>query len=275
MVRLTREGAPNLFIYKHDISLHRGRERRRRTVRRAPRARKSGALGRVSEWRRTFEFVPRIEAIAREAGALLLHYFHQRVKIEYKGDVDLVTVADRSSEKLIVERVRAAWPDHDIVGEEGTRQETGAEYRWYIDPLDGTTNFAHGYPVFCVSMGLERRGEMVAGVLYDPTRDELFAAEKGKGRLPERANRSVFRRRSGWANRCWRRDSRASSGTRTRTSTSITRSHCTRTECGARDRRRWTWRTWRAAAMTDSGNSISIRGIRRRERCWSPRPVAQ
>jgi len=128
-----------------------------------------------------FEFVPQIETIAREAGALLLHYFHQHVKIEYKGDVDLVTVADRASEKLIVERVRAAWPTHDIVGEEGTRQESGAEYRWYIDPLDGTTNFAHGYPVFCVSMGLERRGEMVAGVLYDPTRNELFAAEKGRG----------------------------------------------------------------------------------------------
>ncbi len=128
-----------------------------------------------------FEFVPRIEAIAREAGALLIQYFHQRVKIEYKGDVDLVTVADRASEKLIVERLRAQWPGHDIVGEEGTRQESGAEYRWYIDPLDGTTNFAHGYPVFCVSMGLQRDGEMVAGVLYDPTRDELFAAEKGKG----------------------------------------------------------------------------------------------
>jgi myo-inositol-1(or 4)-monophosphatase len=128
-----------------------------------------------------FQFVPQVQAIAREAGALLLHYFHQRVKIEYKGDVDLVTVADRTSEKLIVERVRSTWPQHDIVGEEGTRQETGAEYRWYIDPLDGTTNFAHGYPVFCVSMGLEHRGEMIAGVLYDPTRDELFAAEKGKG----------------------------------------------------------------------------------------------
>jgi myo-inositol-1(or 4)-monophosphatase len=128
-----------------------------------------------------FAFVPQAEAIAREAGALLLQYFHQRVKIEYKGDVDLVTVADRASEKLIVERVRAAWPGHDLVGEEGARQESGAEYRWYIDPLDGTTNFAHGYPVFCVSMGLELRGEMIAGMLYDPTRDELFAAEKGKG----------------------------------------------------------------------------------------------
>ncbi len=128
-----------------------------------------------------FEFVPRIEAIVREAGALLLQYFQQRVKIEYKGDVDLVTVADRASEKLIVERVRATWPTHDIVGEEGTRQESGADFRWYIDPLDGTTNFAHGYPVFCISMGLEHRGEMIAGVLYDPTRDELFAAERGKG----------------------------------------------------------------------------------------------
>jgi myo-inositol-1(or 4)-monophosphatase len=128
-----------------------------------------------------FQFVPQIEAISREAGALLLEYFRAHVKIEYKGDVDLVTVADRASEKLIVERVRAAWPGHDIVGEEGTRQESGADFRWYIDPLDGTTNFAHGYPVFCVSMGLEHKGEMVAGVLYDPTRDELFAAEKGKG----------------------------------------------------------------------------------------------
>ncbi|ABF41061.1 Inositol-1(or 4)-monophosphatase [Candidatus Koribacter versatilis Ellin345] len=128
-----------------------------------------------------FQFVSKIEAIAREAGALLLGYFHQRVKIEYKGDVDLVTVADRASEKLIVDRVRATWPGYDIVGEEGTRDESGSDYRWYIDPLDGTTNFAHGYPVFCVSMGLEHRGEMLAGVLYDPTRDELFAAEKGKG----------------------------------------------------------------------------------------------
>lgn len=128
-----------------------------------------------------FEFIPRIERIAREAGALLLQYFHQRVKIEYKGDVDLVTVADRASEKLIVERVRSDWPEHDIVGEEGTRRESGSDSRWYIDPLDGTTNFAHGYPVFCVSMGLEHRGEMIAGVLFDPTRDELFAAERGKG----------------------------------------------------------------------------------------------
>ena len=125
--------------------------------------------------------LPHIAAIAREAGALLMQYFHRRVKIEYKGDVDLVTEADRNSEKLIVERIRKKWPGHDIVGEEGTRTAFNSDYRWYVDPLDGTTNFAHGFPVFCVSMALEHKGQRIAGVLYDPTRDELFAAEKGKG----------------------------------------------------------------------------------------------
>ncbi|MBV9669699.1 MAG: inositol monophosphatase [Acidobacteriales bacterium] len=124
-----------------------------------------------------------IAPIAREAGALLMEHFERGVKTEYKGtgEVDLVTAADRASEKLIVERVRQQWPTHDIIGEEGSRTEQGSEWRWYIDPLDGTTNFAHGYPVFCVSIGVERSGEMIAGVLYDPTRDELFRAERGSG----------------------------------------------------------------------------------------------
>ncbi len=120
-------------------------------------------------------------AIAREAGQLLMPYFERRIGYEYKGDADLVTEADRASETLIVSRLRAAFPEHGIVGEEGTRDEHGSELRWYVDPLDGTTNFAHGFPVFCVSMGLERAGELVAGVVYDPTRDEIFAAEKGCG----------------------------------------------------------------------------------------------
>jgi myo-inositol-1(or 4)-monophosphatase len=127
------------------------------------------------------EFVPRMAEIAREAGALLMEFFHRRVKIEYKGDADLVTEADRSSEKLILQRIRAYWPDHEVIGEEGARIETGSDYRWYVDPLDGTTNFAHGFPVFCVSLGLTFRGKRNAAVLYDPTRDELFAAELGKG----------------------------------------------------------------------------------------------
>jgi myo-inositol-1(or 4)-monophosphatase len=127
------------------------------------------------------DFVPAMSEIAREAGALLMQHFHRRVEVEYKGEVDLVTVADRESEALITGRIRARWPRHDILAEEGTRTASGSEYLWYIDPLDGTTNFAHSFPVFCVSLALEHQGERIAGVLYDPTRDELFAAEKGGG----------------------------------------------------------------------------------------------
>jgi myo-inositol-1(or 4)-monophosphatase len=136
------------------------------------------------------ELVAKAEAIAREAGALLREYFHRGVQMEYKGDVDLVTEADRASEKLITERLRAAFPGHGVYGEEGTRSGLESEYRWYVDPLDGTTNFAHGFPVFCVVLGCERRakglgakedGEMVAGVIYDPLRDEMFSAERGRG----------------------------------------------------------------------------------------------
>ena len=121
-----------------------------------------------------------MQELAREAGSLLLSYFG-KVAIEYKGDVDLVTEADRRSEELIVGRIRKQWPQHDVMGEEGSRRETGSDFRWYVDPLDGTTNFAHGYPVFCISIALEHKGERIAGVIYDPTRDEMFAAEKGSG----------------------------------------------------------------------------------------------
>ncbi len=127
------------------------------------------------------DFVPAMQEIAREAGVLLMDYFRQRVKVEYKGDVDLVTVADRKSEALILERIRSRWPSHDVLGEEGARIETGSDYKWYIDPLDGTTNFAHGFPVFCISMALEYKGKRIAGVVYDPTRPEMFAAEQGSG----------------------------------------------------------------------------------------------
>ncbi|HZP23366.1 MAG TPA: inositol monophosphatase family protein [Terriglobales bacterium] len=127
-------------------------------------------------------YLPGLESIAREAGTLLMGHFASHVTIEYKGEVDLVTVADRSSEELIVGRLRERWPEHGIVAEEGTRSEIGADYRWYVDPLDGTTNFAHGYPVFCISIALARHdGQLEVGVLYDPTRDEMFSAERGAG----------------------------------------------------------------------------------------------
>ena len=135
-------------------------------------------------------FVPKAAPIAREAGVRLREFFLAGVATEYKGDVDLITVADRTVEQLIRERLAEAFPAHGIYGEEGTRERLDAEYRWYVDPLDGTTNFAHGFPQFCVSMGLEHRpagtpptcdGTLIAAVLYDPMRDELFTAERGRG----------------------------------------------------------------------------------------------
>ena len=162
----------------------------------------------------TLTFATPASKIALEAGALLRDFYRKGVATEYKSDVDLVTEADRASEKLIVERLHALFPEHGIYGEEGTRSHLESEYRWYIDPLDGTTNFAHGFPVFCVSMGLERAGleraglerrraslaasedgEVVAAVLYDPLRDELFTAEKGKGAYLNRARIHVSRTR--------------------------------------------------------------------------------
>ena len=135
-------------------------------------------------------WVPKAAEIAREAGAVLRDFFAQGVATEYKGDVDVVTVADRAAEKLIRERLSQAFPEHGVYGEEGTRDRLEGEFRWYVDPLDGTTNFAHGFPQFCVSMGLEQRpqsikpdedGTLVAAIIYDPLRDELFTAERGKG----------------------------------------------------------------------------------------------
>src|SRR3984885_3005361 len=132
------------------------------------------------------QFLPAMCEIAREAGALLMTYFQRHIKIEYKGDADLVTAADRASEKLIRERINSRSPSHDVLGEEQGLTDQGSEYRWYVDPLDGTTNFAHGFPVFCVSIALEhsmpgKNARRIAAVIFDPTRDELFSAEQGRG----------------------------------------------------------------------------------------------
>jgi myo-inositol-1(or 4)-monophosphatase len=119
--------------------------------------------------------------IAREAGSLLAHYYERRIGYELKGDYDLVTEADRASEKLVVERLNSYFPTHSVLGEESGLHDKNSEYRWYVDPLDGTTNFAHGYPMFNVTMGLEHNGEMICGVIFDPLRQEMFAAELGGG----------------------------------------------------------------------------------------------
>jgi myo-inositol-1(or 4)-monophosphatase len=121
-----------------------------------------------------------IEA-AREAGAILMTEFGRPVSISYKGEVDIVTQADRRSEQAIVTRLRSHFPKHAIVAEEGGGTETESPFRWHVDPLDGTTNFAHGYPCFAVSIGLEETGELIAGVIYQPVSGELFTAIKGEG----------------------------------------------------------------------------------------------
>jgi myo-inositol-1(or 4)-monophosphatase len=140
-----------------------------------------------SVWRRCAgvlameEFLEAAIATARKAGALLLPYFERRVRVEYKGEVDLVTEADRASERLILDELRKHFPHHAVVAEESGSHAGGSGYCWYVDPLDGTTNFAHGFPIFAVSIALEHDGEVMVGVVFDPTRDEMFAASRGQG----------------------------------------------------------------------------------------------
>jgi myo-inositol-1(or 4)-monophosphatase len=121
---------------------------------------------------------------AYDAGRVLLEKFGRKIKISKKGDINLVTEADLASEKLIIERIRSHYPKHAILAEESGEAvviEGGSEFKWIVDPLDGTTNYAHGYPCFAVNIALEHNGEIIVGVTYDPTRDEMFAAERGQG----------------------------------------------------------------------------------------------
>jgi len=119
--------------------------------------------------------------VAREAGAILREEFARPAQISYKGDVDIVTQADKRSEKAIVARLTEMYPDHAIAAEEGTGHEGTSEFRWHVDPLDGTTNFAHGYPCFCVSIALAQRDTLLAAVVFNPFYNELFAAARGQG----------------------------------------------------------------------------------------------
>jgi myo-inositol-1(or 4)-monophosphatase len=130
------------------------------------------------------QFLDTALEIAREAGQILREELARPASISYKGDeVDLVTQADKRSEKTIVARITEKFPEHSIAAEEGTGHETtsGSGYRWHVDPLDGTTNFAHGYPCFCVSLALALHGKLLVGVIYNPITEELFAAARGEG----------------------------------------------------------------------------------------------
>ncbi len=120
---------------------------------------------------------------AREAGNILLEKFGRKIEISKKGEINLVTEADLASEKFIVDKIKTYYPRHSILAEESGEAVLSGEgtWKWIIDPLDGTTNFAHGYPCFCVNIALEHEGRIVLAVTYDPTRDEMFSAEKGRG----------------------------------------------------------------------------------------------
>jgi myo-inositol-1(or 4)-monophosphatase len=132
-------------------------------------------------------FLPVAVEAAREAGAFLRGRFGRPHDVRFKGTVDLVTEADKGAEALIAARLRAAFPDHRLLGEEGARgaandsDAPAVPYGWLVDPLDGTTNYAHGLPHFAVSIALEHAGAPLVGVVYDPIRDELFAAARGQG----------------------------------------------------------------------------------------------
>jgi myo-inositol-1(or 4)-monophosphatase len=121
------------------------------------------------------------ETIVREAGRLLRVKLTDQHRIVYKGTINIVTEADQMSERLLIEEIHGRFPDHDILTEESAGIQNNSDYRWIIDPLDGTTNYAHGYPVFCVSVALEIKSEVRYGVIYNPILDEMFTAEKDGG----------------------------------------------------------------------------------------------
>ena len=118
---------------------------------------------------------------ALKAGGILRDNIHGIREITLKGDINLVTEMDMRSERAVVETLLASFPGHGIIAEEETRILNDSGFTWIIDPLDGTTNYAHGYPCFSVSIALEQEGEIVLGVVYDPMRNELFTAQRGKG----------------------------------------------------------------------------------------------
>jgi len=118
---------------------------------------------------------------ALEAGRILRWHFQHGPEIRYKGEIDLVTEADLASERAVLARIRSAFPDHGVLAEESGEQDREAPWLWVVDPLDGTTNFAHGFPVFAVSIALLHEGQRILGVVYDVMRDELFTARRGEG----------------------------------------------------------------------------------------------
>ena len=118
---------------------------------------------------------------ALKAGSYILKNLGKVKSVRYKGEINIVTEIDKKAESIIVNTIKKAYPDHNFLAEEKIYKKRNLDYTWIIDPLDGTTNFLHGFPIFCVSIALQYKDDIILGVVYDPTRDELFYAEKGKG----------------------------------------------------------------------------------------------
>jgi myo-inositol-1(or 4)-monophosphatase len=127
------------------------------------------------------DILPIAETIARRAGAIVMEGFGRACQVWQKGTIDFVTEFDRRSEDLIVSALQKEFPEHAILAEETGLHQRTSEYQWVVDPIDGTTNFAHGFPLFAISLGLLRGPVPVAGVVYDPLHDEMFSAALGKG----------------------------------------------------------------------------------------------
>jgi myo-inositol-1(or 4)-monophosphatase len=119
--------------------------------------------------------------LSRAAGDILNFYASRDKLVEFKGQANLVTIADKKSEELIIGGILGRYPNHSILAEESGATQSGASIKWIIDPVDGTTNFAHGYPFYCVSIAVEENGEVLCGAVYDPVRDEMFSAGRGQG----------------------------------------------------------------------------------------------
>jgi myo-inositol-1(or 4)-monophosphatase len=132
----------------------------------------------VRELSRITEFA---KSLSIKAGRLVRAGFSRRMTIQYKGRINPVTQIDLASEKLVISEIARKFPGHAVLGEEGSDSRGKSEFVWIIDPLDGTVNFSHGFPVYCVSIGVEYQGEIVAGAVYDPEREELFWSRKASG----------------------------------------------------------------------------------------------
>ncbi len=219
-----------------------------------------------------------VEAVMR-AGEVQMAHFGTDIRVDKKGVIDLVTEIDIEIERGFRAMIAERFPDHGVLGEEFGSGESGnriPHFCWVFDPIDGTTNYAHGLPIFCSSLAFEVDGEPVVAAIYDPNRRELFTAERGQGAWLNGAPLRVSA--ADHAHRFAARDGlslRRPEGPRVRSWISSPPSSAAPAPCAGWDRPRSTWRMWRRGASTASGNAGSNRGTSRAARSSWPRPAGR